>query len=201
MSNWWYLGAVALGSLVLFDQKAEAANAEFCGTPTPALEETCAVFQDYCAGYLNDPDTLDPTTLSAIPASVSSRFASSELTQVTLGYRNTMTPNIAVVYGDQFPSCEMLLTGVTFSDLVADYKNWRATEGSEFVATAPFEPLSQPDMPRAYAAVFLAAPRADGRVTEITLNWNLSAAGLTRLKVSYQPEREHTRAMFQRKTE
>lgn len=201
MTKFWMTGLLALGGVIIGGDKAEAASAEFCSDPTSALEETCAVFQDYCAGYLNDPNTLDAATLSAIPAAVSSRFAASELTQVTLGYRATLTPNIAVVYGDQFPSCELLLTGVTFSDLAADYKSWRATEGAEFVATAPFEPVSQRDMPRAYAAVFLAAPREDGRVTEITLNWNLSAAGLTRLKVSYQPEREHTRAMFDRKTD
>ncbi|WP_298968341.1 hypothetical protein [uncultured Roseobacter sp.] len=201
MMKYWMTGLFVMGGAMLSGNEAEAASAEFCATPIPALEQTCAIFQDYCTGYLNDPNTLDPETLSAIPASVSSRFAASELTQVTLGYRTTPTPNIAVVYGDQFPSCELLLTDLTFSDLVTAYKSWRATEGADFVATAPFEPLSQRDMPRAYAAVFLAAPREDGRVTEITLNWNLSAAGLTRLKVSYQPEREHTRALFERKTD
>ncbi|MEP2640913.1 hypothetical protein [Roseobacter sp.] len=200
MSNWLYIGACAV-CFGVFGARTEAANADFCGSPTSDLAQTCAVFQDYCAGYLQDPNTLDISTLNAIPASVSSRFAASELTQVTLGFVTTPDPNIAVVYGDQFPSCELLLTDMVFSDLAVSYKSWRATEGADFVATAPFEPTSQHDMSRAYAAVFLAAPREDGRVTEITLNWNLSAAGLTRLKVSYQPERAHTRAMFDRRTD
>ena len=52
-------------------------------------------------------------------------------------------------------------------------------------------------MDRAYAATFLAAPRRDGRVTEVTFNWNLNFEGLTRLRVSYQPLREHTRDLMQ----
>ncbi|MEO0865579.1 MAG: hypothetical protein AAFY39_13535, partial [Pseudomonadota bacterium] len=51
---------------------------------------------------------------------------------------------------------------------------------------------SRVTMDRAYAATFLAAPRRDGRVTEVTLNWNLTFEGLTRLRVSYQPLRDHT---------
>lgn len=197
MSNWWYLGAIALCSIVWVGEKAEA-EPRFCEEPTPAMAETCAVFQSYCAAYLDDPSSLDRSTLREIPSGARARFAASELTQITLGYRTTSNPQVAVVYGDEYPSCELLLTGLPFSELVVAYQAWKEGEGAQFAATAPFEPISHKDMPRAYAAVFLAAPREDGRVTEITWNWNLSEAGLTRLKVSYQPEREHTRALFQR---
>ncbi|MBW4706453.1 hypothetical protein KX928_01520 [Roseobacter sp. YSTF-M11] len=195
MSKWLYLGACALGSALFTGAQAEAAP-QFCGEPTPAMAETCAVYQTYCAAYLDDPASLDRSTLREIPSGARARFAASELTQVTLGYRTTANPQVAVVYGDEYPSCELLMTGMQFSDLLIAYRDWREGEGAQFAATAPFEPVSKREMPRAYAAVFLAAPREDGRVTEITLNWNLSEAGLTRLKVSYQPEREHTRLLL-----
>lgn len=200
MSNWLYLGAIALGSLILVGEQAQA-EPRFCSEPTPAMEETCAVFQSYCAAYLDDPSSLDRSTLLEIPSGARARFAASELTQVTLGYRTTSNPQVAVVYGDDYPSCELLLTGLPFSELVATYHAWKQGEGARFEATAPFEPVSKREMPRAYAAVFLAAPREDGRVTEITLNWNLSEVGLTRLKVSYQPEREHTRALLRQEVD
>ncbi|WP_299677859.1 hypothetical protein [uncultured Roseobacter sp.] len=175
--------------------EAEAAP-QFCGQPTPAMQETCDLYQSYCAAYLEDPASLDRSTLREIPSGARARFAASELTQVTLGYLTTPNPQVAVVYGDEYPSCELLMTGMAYSDLLLAYRDWREGEGALFAATAPFEPVSKREMPRAYAAVFLAAPREDGRVTEITLNWNLSEAGLTRLKVSYQPEREHTRLLL-----
>lgn len=195
MSNWWLTGAFALGSIVVMSGDAEA-GPRFCEEPTSAMQETCAVYQSYCAAYLEDPASLDRSTLREIPSGVRARFAASELTQVTLGYLTTPNPQVAVVYGDEYPSCELLMTGMQYSDLLIAYRDWRSGEGAQFAATAPFEPISKREMPRAYAAVFLAAPRDDGRVTEITLNWNLSEAGLTRLKVSYQPEREHTRLLL-----
>lgn len=195
MSNWWLAGACALGSIVFTGTEAEAAP-QFCGQPTPAMQETCDLYQSYCAAYLEDPASLDRSTLREIPSGAKARFAASELTQVTLGYLTTPNPQVAVVYGDENPSCELLMTGMQYSDLLFAYRDWREGEGAQFAATAPFEPVSKREMPRAYAAVFLAAPREDGRVTEITLNWNLSEVGLTRLKVSYQPEREHTRLLL-----
>ncbi|WP_299966346.1 hypothetical protein [uncultured Roseobacter sp.] len=197
MNSWMKAGAAAFASLGFF-QHGAVAEPRFCAEPTAALADTCEVYQSYCAAYLDDPASLDRSTLHEIPSGARARFAASELTQVTLGYRTTANPKVAVVYGDEYPSCELLLTGMQYSDLLIAYRDWREGEGAQFAATAPFEPVSHADMSRAYAAVFLAAPREDGRVTEITLNWNLSEAGLTRLKVSYQPEREHTRAMFQR---
>ena len=40
----------------------------------------------------------------------------------------------------------------------------------------------------------MAAPRNDGRVREITRNMNFE--GLTHLRMSYQPQRDHTRDMM-----
>lgn len=47
-----------------------------------------------------------------------------------------------------------------------------------------------------YCAGFLADPADDGRVAEVTLNRNLNEEGLTRLAVSYQPMRPHTRNLL-----
>ena len=86
---------------------------------------------------------------------------------------------------------------MSYADLLPVYQSWRAGPGARFVATTEFEPTSKVTMDRAYAATFLAAPMRDGRVTEITFNWNLNFEGLTRFRVSYQPLRDHTRDLMQ----
>ena len=120
------------------------------------------------------------------------RYFESALNSYALGYQETDLPNTLVVFMYDEPACEIISHGHSYSELLTAFKDWRAGAGARFVSTTGFEPVSRVTMDRAVAAAFLAAPRRDGRVTEITLNWNLTFEGLTRLRVSYQPLRDHT---------
>ena len=120
------------------------------------------------------------------------RYFESTLNSYALGYQETDMANTLVVFMYDQPACEIISHGMGYQDVLAAFQDWRNGPGARFVASDGFEPKSRITMARAYAATFLAAPRRDGRVTEITLNWNLTFEGLTRLRVSYQPLRDHT---------
>jgi hypothetical protein len=143
--------------------------------------------------YLEDPTSLRPDELSRVPRNFRHYFESTLSTHV-IGFKETEWPNTLVVFMFDEPACELITYGLGYTDLLPAFMEWR--KGAGFVATTEFEPTSRVSMDRAYAATFLAAPRPDGRVTEITFNWNLAFEGLTRLRVSYMPLRDHTREMM-----
>lgn len=151
----------------------------------------CDVIESRCLRYLEDPASLSPRDIMPIPRTFR-RYFESTLNTYALGYQETDLPNTLVVFMYDEPACEIISHGLSYSELLVAYNEWRTDAGARFVSTTGFEPVSRVTMDRAYAAAFLAAPRRDGRVTEITLNWNLTFEGLTRLRVSYQPLRDHT---------
>ncbi|MEL6885751.1 MAG: hypothetical protein AAFP87_14660 [Pseudomonadota bacterium] len=155
------------------------------------LAGLCAVMEAQCLPYLDDPTSLSPRDLIPIPRTFR-RYFESTLNTHALGYQETDLPNALVVFMFDEPACEVIAHGLGYRDVMPAYDDWRAGAGARFEATTDFEPISRVTMDRAYAATFLAAPRRDGRVTEVTLNWNLTFEGLTRLRVSYQPLRDHT---------
>jgi hypothetical protein len=160
-----------------------------------AMGPACAVLETHCLPYLDEPLSLDPDTLVRVPKSFQRYFEGTLNTHV-IGYKETEWPNTLVVFMFDEPACEILTYGLEYTELLPAYQSWRAGPGKGFVATSEFEPTSKSGMNRAYAATFLAAPRPDGRVTEITFNWNLNFEGLTRLRLAYQPLRDHTRQMM-----
>ncbi len=176
-------------------------------TPLPALAEmpacdgsgglgpACAVIETHCLPYLEDPTSLSPDELAPVPRAFRHYFEG-PLTTHVIGYKETEWPNTLVLFMFDEPACELITYGLDYTDLLPAYQAWRAGPGAGFAATTEFEPTSKVSMDRAYAATFLAAPRSDGRVTEITFNWNLNFEGLTRLRISYQPLRDHTRDMM-----
>jgi hypothetical protein len=175
---------------------AEAAEPPICTTAKSDLSDLCGVIEAKCLPYLDDPGSVSPNDISPIPATFRHYFESA-LNAHVIGYQQTDLPQAMVVFLYDEPACEVLVHGLAYSKLIAGYSDWRAGPGDRFAATSEFEPVSKTAMDRAYAATFLAAPMKDGRVTEITLNWNLSFEGLTRFRVSYQPLRDHTRALMQ----
>lgn len=156
----------------------------------------CAVIEDTCLPYLADPASLSPETLRAVPRDFR-RYFESTLSRHAIGYQETDLERSLVVFMYDEPACEVLRHGLSYAELLPAFQEWREGPGARFAATSGFEPQSRVTMDRAYAATFLAAPRPDGRVTEVTLNWNLNFEGLTRLRVSYQPLRDHTRDLMQ----
>ena len=155
------------------------------------LAGLCEVIETQCLPYLDEPASLSPRDLMPVPRTFR-RYFESTLNTHALGYQETDMPNALVVFMFDAPACEVIAHGLEYRDVWPAYADWRAGAGARFEATSDFEPLSRVTMDRAYAATFLAAPRRDGRVTEVTLNWNLTFKGLTRLRVSYQPLRDHT---------
>ncbi len=151
----------------------------------------CDVIETRCLPYLNDPASLSPRDIMAVPRTFR-RYFESTLNSYVLGYQETDLDRALVVFMYDEPACEIISHGLSYSELLVAFEAWRAGAGARFVSTTGFEPVSRVTMDRAYAAAFLAAPRRDGRVTEVTLNWNLTFEGLTRLRVSYQPLRDHT---------
>lgn len=170
---------------------AAAEEPAICDASQPGMAGLCDVIQARCLPYLEDPASLSPRDIMPIPRTFR-RYFESTLNSYALGYQETDLDRTLVVFMYDEPACEIISSGLTYSDLLPAFQEWRAGAGARFVSTTGFEPVSRVTMDRAYAAAFLAAPRRDGRVTEVTLNWNLTFEGLTRLRVSYQPLRDHT---------
>ena len=162
-----------------------------CDASQPGMAGLCGVIEAQCLPYLDDPARLSPQDIMPIPRTFR-RYFESTLNSYALGYQETDLERTLVVFMYDEPACEIISSGLGYCELLLAFLEWRAGAGARFVSTTGFEPVSRVTMPRAYAAAFLAAPRRDGRVTEITLNWNLTFEGLTRLRVSYQPLRPHT---------
>lgn len=191
----YYAGALGALMLALFLLTGRAdAQSQFCDG-SHSLGPACAVLETHCLPYLDDPTSLRPDQLSRVPRTFRRHFEGPLSTHV-IGYEETEWPNTLVVFMFDEPACEVLSYGLGYADLLPAFQAWRAGPGSGFVASSDFQPKSKISMNRAYAATFLAAPRGDGRVTEVTFNWNLTFEGLTRLRVSYQPLRDHTRNMM-----
>ncbi len=172
----------------LWASPALAEEPAFCDTGLAGL---CDVIETQCMPYLEDPASLSPREIMPVPRTFR-RYFESTLNSYVLGYQETDVPNAMVVFMYDEPACEVIVHGLGYNDLWPAYATWRAGAGARFEASTDFQPTSRITMDRAYAATFLAAPRRDGRVTEVTLNWNLTFEGLTRLRVSYQPLRDHT---------
>lgn len=170
---------------------AIAEEPAICDATQPGMADLCHVIETRCLPYLDDPASLSPRDIMPIPRTFR-RYFESTLNTYALGYQETDLDRTLVVFMYDEPACEIISSGLSYSELLVAFMEWRAGAGARFVSTTGFEPVSRMTMPRAYAAAFLAAPRRDGRVTEITLNWNLTFEGLTRLRVSYQPLRDHT---------
>lgn len=179
------------GAITFAAGGAMAQQAVICDGSGADMAGLCGLVDAYCVPYLDDPASLHPDTIQPVPSTFQ-RYFENQLNSHVLGYRETATPQTLVVYTFDEPACEILAYGLDYSDLLPAYADWRSGPGSRFAATTEFEPKSRISMARAFAATFLAAPRADGRVTEVTFNWNLNFEGLTRLRVSYQPLRDHT---------
>ncbi|WP_299774141.1 hypothetical protein [uncultured Tateyamaria sp.] len=170
---------------------ALAGEPAICDPAQPEMAGLCNVIETRCMPYLEDPASLSPRDIMPIPRTFR-RYFESTLNSYALGYQETDLPNTLVVFMYDEPACEIISHEFSYSDLLMAFNEWRGGAGARFVSTTAFEPVSRVTMDRAFAAAFLAAPRRDGRVTEITLNWNLTFEGLTRLRVSYQPLRDHT---------
>ncbi len=170
---------------------ALAEEPAICDAAQPGMAGLCDVIETRCLPYLEDPASLSPQDIMPIPRTFR-RYFESTLNSYALGYQETDLANTLVVFMYDEPACEIISHGLSYSELLLAFNAWRDGAGARFVSTTGFEPVSRVTMDRAYAAAFLAAPRRDGRVTEITLNWNLTFEGLTRLRVSYQPLRDHT---------
>ncbi|MEP4195147.1 MAG: hypothetical protein ABJL99_05850 [Aliishimia sp.] len=190
---WQTCGALCFA--LAFGALPAQADGPVCDGSVAGMGPLCAVIEQYCEPYLADPTTVSPDQLSPVPKPFR-RYFEGPLTTHVIGYRETVWPNTLVLYMFDEPACEVITYGLDYSDLLPAYQEWRAGPGSGFAASSDFEPTSKVSMSRAYAATFLAAPRSDGRVTEITFNWNLNFAGLTRFRLSYQPLRDHTRDMM-----
>lgn len=167
-----------------------------CDASQPGMAGLCEVIEARCVPFLSDPASLSPNDLLEVPRTFR-RYFESALNSYVIGYQETDLDRTLVVFMYDEPACEVLTYGLSYADLLPAFQQWREGPGARFVATTGFEPTSRISMDRAYAATFLAAPRRDGRVTEITFNWNLNFEGLTRLRVSYQPLRDHTRDLMQ----
>ncbi|MGD1883361.1 MAG: hypothetical protein ACFB11_13745 [Paracoccaceae bacterium] len=178
-------------ALVLLPRAAVAEEPALCDPANPYMEDLCKVIQSKCMPYLQDPTSLSPDDLGPVPKTFRRYFESALNTHV-IGYQKTEMTSAMVVYLYDEPACEVLAWGLGYADLLRVYDNWRDGPGARFTANNEFEPKSKVTMARAYAATFLAAPMRDGRVTEVTLNWNMTFEGLTRFRVSYQPLRDHT---------
>lgn len=155
------------------------------------LAGLCDVIEAQCLPYLEDPASLSPREIMPVPRTFR-RYFESTLNSYVLGYQEADLADAMVVFMYDQPACEVIVHGLGYNDVWPAYAEWRAGAGARFEASTDFQPTSRLTMNRAYAATFLAAPRRDGRVTEVTLNWNLTFEGLTRLRVSYQPLRDHT---------
>lgn len=191
----WVLALAAL--LVGFAATwVRADEPALCDRNDAYMAELCGVVETFCLPYLDSPGSLNPDALSPVPKTFR-RYFEGTLSTHAIGYQETRYPEALVVYMYDEPACEILVHGLSYSELLSGYAGWRKGPGARFVATSGFEPLSRITMDRAYAATFLAAPRRDGRVTEITFNWNLTFEGLTRFRISYQPLRPHTRDLMQ----
>lgn len=166
-----------------------------CETVSGGMGPVCFALETHCLPFLQNPASLSPTDVSPVPRAFR-RYFEGPLTAHVVGYKETEWPNTLAVFMLGEPACELITFGLDYADLLPAFQSWRAGPGKGFVASTDFEPVSKISMDRAYAATFLAAPRSDGRVTEITFNWNLSFEGLTRLRISYQPLREHTEQMM-----
>ncbi|WP_299650074.1 hypothetical protein [uncultured Tateyamaria sp.] len=184
------IGLAVWGGAALADEPA------ICDPAQPGMAGLCDVIETRCLPYLEDPASLSPQDIMPIPRTFR-RYFESTLNSYALGYQETDLANTLVVFMYDEPACEIISQGLSYSELLLAFNEWRDGAGARFVSTTGFEPVSRVTMDRAYAAAFLAAPRRDGRVTEITLNWNLTFAGLTRLRVSYQPLRPHTADLMQ----
>lgn len=183
--------ALIVGFVALMPATAQAEEPPICDPAQAGMAGLCDVIETRCLPYLEDPASLSPRDIMPIPRTFR-RYFESTLNTYALGYQETDLPRTLVVFMYDEPACEIISHGLSYSDLLVAYRDWRDGPGARFVSTTGFEPVSRVSMDRAFAAAFLAAPRRDGRVTEITLNWNLSFEGLTRLRVSYQPLRDHT---------
>ncbi len=186
------LGAI----LIWIAGVAQAEEPSICDGTISDMAGLCDVVETHCLPYLDDPASLNPSTLGKVPKYMR-RYFESTLSSFVIGYKETELDTALVVFMYDAPACEIIVHGLNYVDLLPVYSAWRDGPGARFVATNEFEPLSRLTMERAYAATFLAAPRRDGRVTEITFNWNLTFEGLTRFRVSYQPLRDHTRDLMQ----
>lgn len=178
-------------ALILVASGASAQQSAICDSSGADMAGMCGLIETHCVPYLDDPSTLHPNDIERVPRAFE-RYFENQLSAYVLGYQETDIPQTLVVYSFAEPACEILAYGYEYADLLPAFSEWRAGPGAHFAATSEFEPLSRITMARAFAATFLAAPREDGRVTEITFNWNLNFEGLTRLRVSYQPLRDHT---------
>ena len=180
-----------LALMLVAARPAQADEPPICDPAQAGMAGLCAVIEAQCLPYLDDPASLSPRQIMPVPRTFR-RYFESTLNSYVLGYQETEMPGTLVVFMYDEPACEVITHGLAYSEVLPAYEAWRAGAGARFVSTTGFEPVSRVTMDRAYAAAFLAAPRTDGRVTEVTLNWNLTFEGLTRLRVSYQPLRDHT---------
>ncbi len=185
----------ALGISAMLGMATSAQGQDLLCDGSGSIGPACAMIETHCQPFLDNPASLSPDEVSPVPKAFQ-RYFEGPLTEHVLGYKETEWPNTLVVFMLGAPACELITYGLDYADLLAAFQNWRAGPGAGFAATTEFEPTSKVSMDRAYAATFLAAPRSDGRVTEITFNWNLNFEGLTRLRLSYQPLRDHTRQMM-----
>ncbi len=184
-----------LGITLALSAGGVQAETAMCAGVSGGLGPVCFALETHCLPYLEDPSSLSPDRVSSVPKAFR-RYFEGPLNAHVVGYQETEWPNTLAVFMLGEPACELITYGLDYADILPSYQAWRSGPGSGFVASTEFEPTSKISMDRAYAATFLAAPRADGRVTEITFNWNLNFEGLTRLRISYQPLREHTEQMM-----
>ncbi|WP_162798627.1 hypothetical protein [Sulfitobacter sp. SK012] len=183
-------------AFALLSSAAQAKDAELCdGERVAEYRHMCAAYTAFCSAFLADPETLDRSSLSPLPGKARRDFAFPKLHSDTLGFLKTPHSRISVVYYDNTPACELLMVGVSYADFSNGYRVWKQGTGKDFATRSSIEPKSAKRMDHAFAAVFLAGQRDDGRVTELTMNWNLSK-GLTRVKVAYMRPREHTRKLL-----
>lgn len=166
-----------------------------CDGVTGGLGPVCHTLETHCLPFLEDPTSLSPDDVSDVPKAFR-RYFEGPLNAHVVGYKETNWPNTLAVFMLAEPACELITYGLDYGDILPAYQTWRSGPGKGFAASSEFEPTSKISMDRAYAATFLVAPRADGRVTEVTFNWNLNFEGLTRLRISYQPLRDHTEQMM-----
>ena len=178
---------------------AEPAEDTVCGSVDATVGPVCTVYEDHCAGFMADPEGFDRSAIEPIPVGSRGRFRSNRLRGDVLGYARTEHENTLVLYflneRQGQPTCDLLISDVSYRQAAGLYHAWRSGEGGAFAATSSLEPRAHRRDDRAFAAVFPARERSDGRVTEIAFNWGLEARRLVRPTISYQPLRDHTRKL------
>lgn len=165
----------------------------FCASDAPLYGQMCQLIDIHCVPFLDGPRTFDRTALRPMsPGDPRNLTQGGVLSQDVLGYISTGLPNTRVVYIDREPACGIVMAGVAYSEALLAYRAWSRAEGAGFGAVGMFEPRIHPNARVIIASAFLAAPRSDGRVTELTWNWGLVSEDAIRLTISYQTPRPYT---------